>query len=79
MLCDFGLVRIVKDEVDTGMTTTTAHTGTARYLSQELVAPPRDEAAPLASGSLPTPDSDVHALGCVGMEVRYPTGSPSSH
>jgi hypothetical protein len=69
MLCDFGLVRIVKDEADTGMTTTTAHTDTTRYLSKELITPPRDEAAPLAGGSLPTLDSDVHALGCIGMEV----------
>lgn len=61
-LCDFGLVRLVHDQMATGLTTTTAHTGTARYLSLELVE--ADE------GSIPTTASDMYALGCIGMEVR---------
>jgi serine/threonine protein kinase len=44
------------------MTTTTAHTGTARYLAYELIASDEEPR--------PTTASDVHALGCVGMEVR---------
>jgi len=62
VLCDFGLVRIFLDEGGSGMTTTTAHTGTERYLAPELVT--GDELV------LPTAASDVYALGCVGLEVR---------
>jgi serine/threonine protein kinase len=61
-LCDFGLVRLIHDQTATGLTTTTAHTGTARYLSLELVE--ADE------GTMPTTASDIWALGCVGMEVN---------
>ena len=43
------------------MTTTSEHTGTARYLAPELVA--SDHAV------LPTVASDLHALGCLGLEV----------
>ena len=61
-VCDFGLVRIIAEYGDTGLTTTTAYTGTARYLSYELVE--SDDT------KLPTPASDVHALACVGLVVR---------
>jgi len=64
-LCDFGLVRLVHDQMATGLTTTTAHTGTARYLSLELVEAD-DECSP-------TTFSDTYALGCIGMEVRSST------
>jgi serine/threonine protein kinase len=66
-LCDFGLVRIVQKEANThtGMTTTTAHAGTARYLAYELVESLGD--------NLPTTASDIHALACIGMEVSYPS------
>ncbi|KAG8791786.1 hypothetical protein FRC16_000285 [Serendipita sp. 398] len=60
-LCDFGLIRVVQ-EGDTGMATSTPHTGTARYLSHELVT---DENA------TPTVASDSHALGCIGLEFAY--------
>ncbi|KIM28122.1 hypothetical protein M408DRAFT_70390, partial [Serendipita vermifera MAFF 305830] len=61
LICDFGLVRLVTDDITTGLTTTSPHTGTARYLSYELVQ----------STSPPTTASDVHALGCVLMELIY--------
>lgn len=60
-LCDFGLVRLIHDQMATGLTTTTGHTGTARYLSLELVD--GDD------GTIPSPASDIWALGCVGLEV----------
>ena len=44
------------------MTTTTEHTGTDRYLAIELL---NDETM------LPTPSSDIHALGCLGLEVSF--------
>ncbi|KAG8812252.1 hypothetical protein FRC17_002114 [Serendipita sp. 399] len=66
-LCDFGLVRYVQ-ETGTGTTTTTAHTGTARYLARELVAPDSD---PGADGLKPTTKSDCHALGCIALEFAY--------
>jgi serine/threonine protein kinase len=61
-ICDFGLVRQI-GAITTGFTTTSMHTGTTRYLSYELV----DEDGRLP----PTMASDVHALGCVGMEVIW--------
>jgi len=69
-LCDFGLVRLIHDQTTTGMTTTTAHTGTARYLAYELIESDEEP--------LPTTASDVHALGCVGMEFIY-SQPPYSH
>jgi serine/threonine protein kinase len=45
------------------MTTTTAHTGTERYLAPELVNGDDLE--------YPTPASDIYALGCLGLEVRF--------
>jgi serine/threonine protein kinase len=61
-ICDFGLVRLIHEEVSTGMTTTSAYSGTARYLAFELVESDEDQ--------LPTEGSDVYALGCIGFEVR---------
>lgn len=43
------------------MTTTSEHTGTARYLAPELAS--NDAAV------YPTTSSDVYALGCLGLEV----------
>jgi len=62
MICDFGIVRIFLEEGSTGMTTTSEHTGTDRYLAYELVI--SDEAV------MPTMASDVYAVGCLGLEVR---------
>jgi len=62
-ICDFGLVRIFLDEGSTGMTTTTSHTGTERYLAYELVMAGED--------ARPTTASDIHAVGCIGLEVGY--------
>ncbi|KIM30176.1 hypothetical protein M408DRAFT_328262 [Serendipita vermifera MAFF 305830] len=62
-ICDFGLARIFIDEGSTGMTTTSVHTGTERYLARELVVG-GDEARP-------TTASDVHAMGCIGLEFIF--------
>jgi serine/threonine protein kinase len=59
-LCDFGIAHIIF-EGPTGMTTTSEHTGTERYLAPELVA--ADE------GTRPTSASDVYAMGCLGLHV----------
>jgi hypothetical protein len=48
------------------MTTTTAHTGTARYLAYELVAAGDDVR--------PTTASDMYAVGCIGLEVSPHNG-----
>lgn len=61
MLCDFGLARIFLEEGNTGLTTTSEHTGTSRYLAPELVAGEHSVH--------PTTASDVYALGCLGLEV----------
>jgi serine/threonine protein kinase len=45
----------------TGMTTTSEHTGTTRYLAPELVGS--------EDNVYPTTASDVYALGCLGLEV----------
>jgi serine/threonine protein kinase len=58
-ICDFGLVRILSNE-KTGMTTTSEHTGTTRYLAYELVAPGQP---------ITTTASDVHAIGCIGLDA----------
>jgi serine/threonine protein kinase len=62
-ICDFGLARIFLDEGNSGMTTTTPHTGTDRYLAYELVMT-RD-------ASVLSTASDVYALGCVGLYVGF--------
>jgi serine/threonine protein kinase len=59
-ICDFGLVRLIQENgSSTGLTTTSAHTGTVRYLAFQLVE----------DGEVPTTASDVYALGCIGLEV----------
>lgn len=60
-LCDFGLVRIYLEEGSTGLTTTSAHTGTDRYLAYELVMG-KDNPSPTTS-------SDIYATGCIGLEA----------
>ncbi|KIM30189.1 hypothetical protein M408DRAFT_22230 [Serendipita vermifera MAFF 305830] len=62
-ICDFGLSRIFLEEGSTGMTTTSVHTGTERYLARELVVE-GDEARP-------TTASDVYAMGCIGLEFIF--------
>ncbi|KIM19724.1 hypothetical protein M408DRAFT_57582, partial [Serendipita vermifera MAFF 305830] len=62
-ICDFGLARVFSEELETGMTTTSEHTGTARYLSPELVN--SETSVP------PTLASDVYALGSLGLEFIY--------
>lgn len=51
----------MQDGLESGLTTTTAYTGTTRYLAYELVD--YDDKA------IPTTDTDVYALGCLGLEV----------
>jgi serine/threonine protein kinase len=51
----------MEEGLDTGYTTTTAHTGTMRYLAPELVKD-GDEA-------IPTTATDIYALGCVALFV----------
>jgi serine/threonine protein kinase len=60
-LCDFGLTRFMQDGLEIGLTTTTAHTGTTRYLAYELVE--------CDGKPTPTTATDMHALGCLGLEV----------
>lgn len=63
-ICDFGLIRLIRQRGTINMSTRSAHTGTPLYLSYEL-----------ANGdSSPTQASDIHALGCVGMEVGLCSG-----
>ena len=64
-LCDFGLLRLVRDSAPTVMTITSNHTGTIRYLSYELVLHDDDD------DPRPTTASDVWALACIGWEVCY--------
>lgn len=62
-LCDFGLARIILDEgASTSMTTTSEYTGTDRYLAIELLS---------EEPTSPTTASDIHALGCLGLEVSH--------
>lgn len=58
-ICDFGLARLVLERGSTGLTTTTAHAGTDRYKSPELIK---------IFNAKPTVASDVYALGCIGLE-----------
>lgn len=67
MICDFGLARVFSEQTGGGMTTTSEHTGTARYLSPELVISDTDVP--------PTPASDIYALGSLGLEVRLDNSS----
>jgi serine/threonine protein kinase len=67
-ICDFGLVRLLQEEGNTGMTSSTPHTGTTRYLAYELVR--------YVDRASPTTASDIYALGCVGLEVSDNPSSP---
>jgi serine/threonine protein kinase len=67
-LCDFGLSRIIKSEAGPSGFTTSNFAGSIRYMSPELLNSEEEEALPLVTAA-----SDVYALGCVGLEVRYPT------
>ena len=49
------------NERGSGMTTTTAHAGTMRYLAYELAVAGDD--------ACPTTASDIYAVGCIGLEV----------
>lgn len=60
-ICDFGLCSIFLEDGHSGMTTTSEHTGTERYLAPELIT---------SHYSRPMAASDVYALGCIGLEVR---------
>jgi serine/threonine protein kinase len=61
-ICDFGLTKISGQ--DSTMITTTSHTGTLRYLAYEL--------AGLSEGVIsPTIESDIYALGLLGLEVKF--------
>ena len=60
-LCDFGISRILTEAGSSGLTTTSEHTGTPRYLSYELVVS--------EDTCTPTTASDVYALACLGLEV----------
>lgn len=53
-------MRVLSEE-STGLTTTTAHTGTTRYLSHELVS----------TDAYPTSASDVYAVACLGLEFIF--------
>jgi serine/threonine protein kinase len=67
-LCDFGLARLIQAKSGSGMTTTTAHTGTVRYLAHELVK--RNKATP-------TKATDMYALGCLVLEVCRSIPAPT--
>ena len=58
----FNLVRLIPDHGHTGMTTTSSHTGTTRYLSYELISEDYEDPKPTTAG-------DIWALACIGMEV----------
>jgi serine/threonine protein kinase len=63
-ICDFGLVRILMEEGDqSGMTTTSAHRGTERYLPYELVTTQDANELTMAS--------DVYSMGCIGLFVCF--------
>ncbi|PVF95372.1 kinase-like protein [Serendipita vermifera] len=64
-ICDFGLARIYLTEGNSGFTTSTPHTGTDRYLAPELLNA-IDNVLPI-----PTTESDVYALGCVGLKFNF--------
>lgn len=62
-ICDFGLISIFLEEGNSGMTTTSPHTGTDRYLAYELL---HDQET-----IVPTTASDIFALGCIGLEFCF--------
>ncbi|PVF98961.1 kinase-like protein [Serendipita vermifera] len=60
-VCDFGLIRTISG--DSGLTTTTVHTGTDRYLAPEFFTS--------SEVIIPTPESDIYAFGCVGLKFLF--------
>ncbi|PVF96564.1 kinase-like protein [Serendipita vermifera] len=60
LLCDFGLARLFVENGHSGLTTTSNHMGTARYLAPEFLHD---------GDNLPSTASDIYALGCIGLEV----------
>lgn len=65
-ICDFGLTRIILDtDEHSNLTTTTIHTGTARYLAYELAV--QDDQTRID----PTKETDIWALGCLGLELVF--------
>jgi len=62
-LCDFGISCMLTQPGTTGLTTTSPHHGTERYLSYELVVS--------EDACSPTTASDVYALACIGLEVSW--------
>ncbi|PVF98959.1 kinase-like protein [Serendipita vermifera] len=62
-ICDFGLIGIVTGEECLGLTTTSEHAGTDRYVAPEFVL----SNEPI----MPTPQSDVYALGCIGLKFVF--------
>jgi serine/threonine protein kinase len=69
-VCDFGLSRIFIQEQSSGLTTTTLYGGTERYLAPELVD--------YDNIRLPTLETDIWALGCVGLRVSSSCKNESS-
>ncbi|KAG8825070.1 hypothetical protein FRC17_008864 [Serendipita sp. 399] len=60
-ICDFGLVAIFLEAGNSGLTTTSPHSGTERYLAPELV---------ITEGHAQiTTATDIYALGCIGLEA----------
>jgi serine/threonine protein kinase len=62
MLCDFGLLRVVLEGESMGLTTTSEHTGTDRYIAPEFLTS--------ENTIVPTAASDSYALGCLGLKVN---------
>ncbi|PVG01332.1 kinase-like protein [Serendipita vermifera] len=62
-VCDFGLTRIFLQEGSSGLTTTSPHGGTERYLAPELLD--------TNDTCFPTLETDVYALGCVGLKFIF--------
>lgn len=63
-LCDFGLVRSLSVEQ-----TSTCHSGTIRYRAHELVN--TDERLNTDEQVVTTTASDIHALGCIALELVF--------
>ncbi|PVF99436.1 kinase-like protein [Serendipita vermifera] len=63
-ICDFGLSQVILEEAGSGLTTSTPHTGSLRYVAYEIAFPEEDETAAFT----PTTASDIFSLGCVIYE-----------
>jgi serine/threonine protein kinase len=59
-ICDFGLSRFTFENGKSGMTSTSDHTGTVRYLAPEFFV--YETKATIAG--------DIYALGCICLEVH---------